>query len=131
MPKSKGASASVATPILPFKIAPAEPYDFSEMQKVEFDAALTRKDVEESERNYNTTWGVSRRMTLMFLTSSRTELLERFGKDDGPDILLDTVNQINEYKHLQCLIDLADSAEARLLCVVSMCLEGKEEASHG
>mgnify|MGYP001153632328 CR=1 FL=1 len=95
--------------------------DFSEMKNVEFDAVFTREQIEEYESEYNTTWGVSRRTALMFLSLNKAEMIEKFGKDDGPDVLLDSVEIIQEYKeHLEAEIKLAEAAIARMICAASV-----------
>lgn len=99
----------------------ALPDDLSHLKNAHFDAVFTREQIGEYESEHNATWGVSRRTTLMFLSLNKAEMIEKFGKDDGPDVLLDSVEIIQEYKeHLEAEIKLAEAAIARMICAASV-----------
>jgi hypothetical protein len=101
----------------------AEP-TMDEVAQRDFTALVTEAQIEESEREYNSIWGMRRRVMLISLARSRDQLLEGFGSGDGPDTLLNMVEEINLYKdHLREGAEIADTAVSRLLCVVHAIIE--------
>jgi hypothetical protein len=91
---------------------------------VEFDAVFTEKDVFKIEGEYNTTWGVSRRIMMMVLSKSSADLSNIFksiiADDDTGRVYFEMLEQIDDYKeHLKSGMELADAAAARLLMVAT------------
>ena len=107
---------------------PVEP-SMDEVAQRDFPAVATKADIDESERYYDEMWGIRRRVMLISLSRSRAELLEGFtANDDGPDVLLSMVEEINIYiGHLDDMRKVADTAVARLLCVGHAIIEQGEK----
>lgn len=106
---------------------PAEPTSNEELHRLaqhDFEAALTQDELNESEAQYNETWGVKRRITLLALSRSKADLVLNFGKqENGPDVLMEMIEHIYEFRdHLRNTIELTDTASARLLITCSTLL---------
>lgn len=97
-----------------------------ELATVQFDAIFSEDDVRAQEAEYNETWGARRRMMLITLARSRTELLNGFGAtEDGADTALDLAETLQDYKkHLEAGVELAETARTRLLCIAAAVSEG-------
>ena len=86
----------------------------------EFEALLTEAEVMDYEATQNTLWGPRRRMALATLMRSKAQLSEGHSEPDHPDLLLTMADEITEWRdHLATHIQLAETAVARLLSVVS------------
>lgn len=86
----------------------------------DFEAVLSEQQVEEYERTQNTHWGARRRMALVSLLRNKQQLVDGFGEGDGPDALLDMIEDISDWQnHLKSQLELAEMAVARLAVVSS------------
>ena len=97
-----------------------------------FDAAYTRDQTLEINATYESTWGMPRCLTLLMLSLSSAELLDRFGGTDEREVeaLFDAAEQIGAYaKHLRQIAEIADSACARVLTVLQAIADRSSEAA--
>jgi len=84
---------------------------------IPFAPFFTTEDRDQSEANYNQTWGVRRRVLMGFLSVSSDQFLDNLRRED-PEILLTMVETICEYRgHLLIATHLADTALDRLVAV--------------
>lgn len=104
----------------------------AEMAALDFEPLMTRDQLRESEAEYNETWGVKRRITMLALTLSRSEFLENHrASGNEPEVLLDMIDHVDEYRtHLKAGLELAEAARARLL-IVSAAAATDGEVAHG
>jgi len=80
-----------------------------------FVAAMTNEDLCEGERN-NKCREQERRITLAVLTQSKTEMVDGFKSNF--ELLEETIKLVQDYEeYLKTLLELAGTAEARLLSV--------------
>ena len=88
----------------------------------DFDALLTMAQIEEFEANYDETWRPLRRIALIVLARSKTQLVEGFGDGEGLDVLLDMMEHIGDYQdHLKSSLEVTEMAFDRLLSVMHAC----------
>lgn len=114
--------AQSASPGVP--ATPTTDEELHHMAQHDFEAAFTQDQLNEIEAQYNETWGVKRRITLLALARSKADLVLNFGKDEnGPDVLMDMIEHIYEFRdHLRNTIELTETASARLLITCSTLL---------
>ena len=94
--------------------------EVAEMGKTDFLAVMTQKEIEEYENTQNESWGVKRRLAFITMARSKTQLVEGFGHDGGPDSLLNLIDEISDWStHMKGHIEMAESACARLMIVAS------------
>ena len=87
----------------------------SPQQDITFQPVFTDKQVMESETNYNTTWGVKRRVMMAFLSNSSAALLARIKCAKDAEVLITMAEVILDFrKHLHSGVELADCALERL-----------------
>lgn len=100
----------------------------STTKRPRFKPAFTDEQVKSFEANYNETWGVGRRITMIVLSRSSTQLIDGFAPmivDDDGDACIQLIEQITDYRdHLQASVELAEAALARLLIVGEYAAEG-------
>lgn len=110
-------SASLGVPAA----SPADDEDLCSMAQHDFEAALTQDQINAIEADYNETWGVNRRITLLALSRSKADLVLNFGKqEDGPDVVMEMIDHIYEFRdHLRACLEMTESASARLLITCS------------
>jgi hypothetical protein len=84
-----------------------------------FDATFTTEEVERIEAEYNTTWGVNRRVLLLAMTLSSEQMLEKLSKPgDNTESLLAIADAVIDYKeHLEGALTTVDSCLARIATV--------------
>ena len=83
-----------------------------------FEPVFTLEQVNEFERNYNESWGVSRRCAMITLVRSKKELIDGWKSLNDNDAILLLINQLIDYrKHLEIGIEITNTALARLLIV--------------
>ena len=85
-----------------------------------FRRALTADQLDQIERDYNSTHGVNRRITQVVLAKSSGELLKivwKMAKDDaGMECLTSMLEAMRAYeKHLEAGLELTRAAQARVL----------------
>jgi hypothetical protein len=87
--------------------APTTDEELRDIAQHDFEAALTQDQINEIEAEYNATWGVKRRITLLALSRSKADLVLNFGKQEsGPDVLMEMIEHIYEFRdHLRDCID--------------------------
>lgn len=86
----------------------------------EFEPALTDDQVQEYESTQNELWGSKRRLAMIALSRSKTDLVKGFGKDKRADSLFEAIDHINGWSdHLKGQIEMANAAVARLMIVAS------------
>ena len=84
-------------------------------QAIEFQAAMTLEQVENSERNRKESHDVARRVTLLTLTKSKDELATGI-IEAGAEAVEEWLGQIEQFQSdLKVLNEMADAAYARLL----------------
>jgi hypothetical protein len=94
-----------------------------------FQRAFTIEQVEQAERDYNTTHGINRRVVQVILTKSSGELLKmvrEMAKDDeGANNIFGMVDRLSAYEdHLKVALDLTKAAHARLLSCAGYLADG-------
>lgn len=105
----------------------------TKLAKATFDPVLTQQQVFETEAAQEKRWGVVRRTALMFLTLSKDEAVKRFSEDPADaDILMDGIKGVANYLvHLRALVDLMNSAQARMMSVGAVIQRGERKKSRG
>lgn len=105
--------------------------ELQSMAQHDFEAELTQDQINKIESDYNETWGVKRRITLLALSRSKAELVLNFGQlEDGADVIMEMIDHVHEFReHLRNGIELAESASARLLIACSAILNTKGDAT--
>lgn len=102
--------------------------EITSMALMDFEPSLTMEQLDQIEANYNETWGVKRRITLLALTRSKAELVLNLSKsDNGIDVAMEMIDHVHAFRdHLRDGIALAEAASARLLitCSALMSTEG-------
>lgn len=99
-----------------------EQTDQSKQNPINFAPAFTKEQAFKLEDEYNTTWGVNRRIMMMILSKSSDAmsdmLVSIISEDSAAETYFAMVEQISDYEqHLKYGIELAQSATARLLLV--------------
>lgn len=89
---------------------------------IAFEPAFTEEQVYKAEDEYNTTWGIKRRIMMLVLSKSgksMADMLESMlSEDETAEAYFSMIEQLNDYeKHLKAGIELAQAATARLLMV--------------
>lgn len=99
----------------------------STQKQPNFQPVFTDEQVYKLEADYNETYGVGRRLTMIALARSSASLLKGFGAtNDNGDTLIAMIEQIAEYhKHLESGIKLSECALARLFSVGRFISEGE------
>ena len=94
------------------------------LSKVDFAAVLTDAQINDYEATQARVWGIKRRVTLLALARSRQQLVDGFGKANGPDTLLEIIEHVSDWeKHCKANAAMASTAVARLICAASAILE--------
>ena len=89
-------------------------------QSIEFQPIFTDEQVEKFEADYNTTWGVKRRLMMIVLARSSFGLISDGWTRGNGDAFVAVFEAIADYRnHLRNGIKLAHSALARLQCVAA------------
>ncbi len=93
--------------------------ELAALANTDFEPLMSQGRVFAIEAAYEKTWGVKRRLVLSVLARSRAQLLQGFARpDDDANDLLELIDHIDEYRvHLKAALELAESANARILCV--------------
>lgn len=86
--------------------------------ETDFGPVFTAEQIDTIDADCNEKWGQKRRMTLAVMSRSKAQLVEGFGVDKGPDVLLDLLEDVMDFRnHMKDCLEMADSACARLLMV--------------
>jgi hypothetical protein len=95
-----------------------------------FEPTFSDEQVNTFEANYNETWGVNRRLTMITLSRSSGQLIEGFASlitENNGDAFVSLIDQIKDYRqHLEDMTRLADTAAARLILVGQYIAEGEK-----
>lgn len=83
----------------------------------EFQPAFTEDQVRQFENGYSDTWGEKRRLTMIALTRTPSQLAEGFRHIED-EAFMELLGHLDDFKaHCQGLMELAESASARMLAV--------------
>ncbi len=92
-------------------------------QTMDFDAAMTAEQVEAAEKQRAQTHGMARRLTLMALTKSKSELAAGIA-EIGEDGFGEWIGQIELYQSdLKALLEMANAAYARMIVAGEAAME--------
>lgn len=96
--------------------------DYSEIQNLQFDALFTQEQIANIESEYNATWGLRRRVTLQFLSLSKSEMIEKFGtNEEATGLIFEAIEMIQEYKqHLVDMTEITDRAVMNMICAATV-----------
>ena len=94
----------------------------SEKLNTDFEPVFTEEQVYKIEDEYNTTWGVNRRIMMMVLSKSSKSITAMvdsiLSEDETAEAYFSMIEQMDNYEqHLKGGIELAQAARARLLLV--------------
>ena len=97
-----------------------------------FDPVLTTEQLEAFEHEQSTIWRPKRRLALIALTRSKDQLVKGCAEGSGIDTLFEMVEHINEWsEHLKVLLEMSETATARLLVTASAILHSNTTATQG
>lgn len=90
-------------------------------ERPNFEAAFTEGEIFESEAKYDEVWGGDRLLTMLVLSKSSDQLIEKFNplirESDGDDFS-SLINSVSAYKvHAKARADLAELALERLQAI--------------
>lgn len=96
-----------------------------------FQPVFTEDQVRQIEADYNEEWGVRRRLVMITLARTAAQLAEGFRDIEG-EAFSELLGHFNDFKaHCKAGMELAESAEARMLAVGMYIVETSEaEAQH-
>lgn len=101
--------------------------EYSELAKQDFDAGLTKKEIEEiEEKNQDPTYWVGRRVTLATLGMDKDALISVIdqGEGEAAEQLLDSIQDYQS--KLENMAELARCAEARVVIAASAVIDRLE-----
>lgn len=99
------------------------PEDLDELGKVTFGRVLTEEQVDQADAAH-VSWEEKRRVALFTLARTKEQLVNGFDSGDGPDLLLEMLEHLSEYKkYCEALAEMAAAAAFRLAVVAASTIE--------
>lgn len=106
-----------------------KPVDVAEMASHDFTALFAKEDLQRLEEIAKG-FAVDRRLLQAMLASGKSEILGRVDEPEkSADIFFEMLERAKDYKdHLKGLMEQAETAELRIMCVVATLCEQNAEA---